>query len=213
MECSNYKRSYLDYLSQNLSANGISKSILERLAKSFYDIFSKYFNDSRFLETLDWEEVREMDYPYLEFALSIKESEMAKLLQQNEVFTFKLASKVQDEEKCCLLELEYSPLGEEALKVVSLIAEPLKLSSLLENKKGKKKENSNYLNFLLPARRGAGNYWSGWKTRRPEPGAGAVQPASAHAETGVRRRFSKAEAGGRFYRASDAPDVGDGEAV
>ncbi len=139
MECSNYKRSYLDYLSQNLSANGISKSILERLAKSFYDIFSKYFNDSRFLETLDWEEVREMDYPYLEFALSIKESEMAKLLQQNEVFTFKLASKVQDEEKCCLLELEYSPLGEEALKVVSLIAEPLKLSSLLENKKGTKK--------------------------------------------------------------------------
>lgn len=135
-----YEKIYFDYLSNILTRRNVSKEIMNKLAASLHDIFLRYFKDGSFPENLDWEEVREMNgYPYLEFAISIKEEEMANLLKQNKTFSFKIASKIKNEDNCCLVELECCPKEENFLEVVSVIDEPVKLSSLLENKKGTKK--------------------------------------------------------------------------
>lgn len=135
-----YEQTYLDYLSQKLTVKNVSKEKMKKLAASLHDISLRYFKDDRFPSTLDWQRVREMDsYPYIEFAISVKEEELARLINQNESFTFRIASKIKGEDNCSLVEVEYIPDAEDVLKVLSVIDEPVKLSSLLEKKFGTKK--------------------------------------------------------------------------
>lgn len=140
-----YDQTYYDYLSQELTQDQVSKDVLKKLAISLHEIFASHFNDERFPEILDWEEVwegkewKDRKYPYIEFALNMQERELARLLKSGESFTFKIANKIQGSNNCCLLEVEYSPDEEKVLKVISKTTEPVTLSSLLAKKQGPKK--------------------------------------------------------------------------
>lgn len=140
-----YDQTYYDYLSQELTKAQVSKEVLKKLAISLHEIFASHFNDERFPEILDWEEVWEgkewedRKYPYIEFALNMQERELARLLKSGEPFTFKIASRIPESDNCCLLEVEYSPKEENVLKVISKTTEPITLSSLLAKKQETKK--------------------------------------------------------------------------
>lgn len=140
-----YDQTYYDYMSQILTQKQVRKDTLKKLAISFHEIFQEHFNDGRFPETLDWDEIWESKewearkYPYIEFALNKQEEELARLLKSGKSFTFKIASKILKKDSCCVLEVEYSPDEEKVLKVITKTTEPVTLSSLLERKKEPKK--------------------------------------------------------------------------
>lgn len=139
-----FTQSAFDYLAQSLNKGQVNKEVINRLAKSMREIFEEYFSNPNFPTTLDWEEIREWpSFPWITFALSCDEDELASLCKKNDEFTFKIANRIKGTTNCRVLELAFSANKEKALKVVSTTDEVVRLSSILANKENNKKRTLN----------------------------------------------------------------------